>query len=188
MKRFRGSLAVGSRLHLRPLRRRDRDTYLEVARSSRHFHRPFVQLPLTRDGFTAWFRAPGGERVRLLAIDNREPRLLGYVALNDIVRGDLQGAHLGYWVAADAAGQGVGTEILSLALRYGFQGLRLHRLEANVQPGNLASIALVRRCGFRREGLSPRYLKIAGRWRDHERFALTAEEWKRSRSRARSAR
>jgi ribosomal-protein-alanine N-acetyltransferase len=59
-----------------------------------------------------------------------------------------------------------------------FRTLRLHRLEANIQPGNLASIALVRRLGFRREGLSRRYLKIGGRWRDHERWAILAEEWK----------
>ena len=62
-------------------------------------------------------------------------------------------------------------------LRTAFRTLRLHRVEANIQPGNRASIALVERAGFRREGYSRRYLKIAGRWRDHERWALLAEEW-----------
>ena len=73
------------------------------------------------------------------------------------------------------------TEALALTLRIAFGRLRLHRVEANIQPGNRASIALVRRAGFRREGLSPRYLKIGGRWRDHERWALTVEDWRRRR-------
>ncbi len=60
-----------------------------------------------------------------------------------------------------------------------FGELGLHRLEANIQPDNAASIALVRKPGFRLEGYSPRYLKIAGRWRDHERWAILAEEWRR---------
>ena len=70
------------------------------------------------------------------------------------------------------------SEGLGLLLRLAFRRLRLHRLEANIQPGNAQSIALVRRAGFRREGLSPRYLKIGGRWRDHERWAITVEEWR----------
>jgi ribosomal-protein-alanine N-acetyltransferase len=75
------------------------------------------------------------------------------------------------------------TEGLTLALRWVFGSLHLHRLEANIQPGNEASRALVQRLGYRCEGLSPRYLKIAGRWRDHERWALTVEDW-RGRSKA----
>jgi ribosomal-protein-alanine N-acetyltransferase len=66
---------------------------------------------------------------------------------------------------------------LGLAVRMAFTELKLHRLEANIQPGNAASIALAARCGFAREGFSPRYLKIAGRWRDHERWAIRRETW-----------
>ena len=62
-------------------------------------------------------------------------------------------------------------------LRHAFDTLRLHRLEANIQPSNQASIALVRRAGFTREGFSRRYPKINGRWRDHERWAILREDW-----------
>jgi ribosomal-protein-alanine N-acetyltransferase len=69
-------------------------------------------------------------------------------------------------------------EAIELVLRVAFSELRLHRLEANIQPGNHVSIALARGAGFKREGFSPRYLKISGRWRDHERWALLAEDWR----------
>jgi ribosomal-protein-alanine N-acetyltransferase len=70
------------------------------------------------------------------------------------------------------------TEALQLMMRHAFDDLQLHRLEANIQPGNVASLALVKRAGFGREGYSRRYLKIGGRWRDHERWAILAEDWK----------
>lgn len=89
-----------------------------------------------------------------------------------------QSGYLAYYIGASHAGQGYMTEALQLMLRTAFRTLRLHRVEANIQPGNRASIALVERAGFRREGYSRRYLKIARRWRDHERWALLAEEWR----------
>jgi ribosomal-protein-alanine N-acetyltransferase len=103
---------------------------------------------------------------------------LGHVEISQIARGNFQSAYLGYAIGAEHRGQGYMTEALQLALRYAFRSLRLHRVEANVEPGNEASLALVRGAGFTREGFSRRYLKIRGRWRDHERWALLAEDWR----------
>ena len=114
--------------------------------------------------------------------DNRE--IVGYFNISEIVRGPMQSAFLGYGAVAAHAGHGYMTEGMQLVLERAFTELRLHRLEANIQPGNSASIALVRRCGFVHEGFSERYLKIAGRWRDHERWAIRAEQWRSQRPRA----
>ena len=107
--------------------------------------------------------------------------LVGVINVSEIVRGPFRSAYLGYYAFAPHAGHGYMTEALTLALSWAFRGLRLHRVEANIQPGNQASRALVRGLGFRREGFSRRYLKVAGRWRDHERWALVAEDWRRHR-------
>ena len=115
---------------------------------------------------------------RVTAVRVRIGALAGVVNLNAILRGSLQGAYLGFYAHADHAGQGLMTEAIHLALARAFRVLKLHRIEANVQPNNHRSLATVARCGFRREGFSPGYLKIGGRWRDHERWGILAKEWR----------
>ena len=100
--------------------------------------------------------------------------LVGVINLSNIVLGYFRSAYLGYYAFAGFERQGLMREGLLAVVRHAFQSLKLHRLEANIQPGNAASIALVRSCGFSKEGFSRRYLKIGGRWRDHERWAIIA--------------
>jgi ribosomal-protein-alanine N-acetyltransferase len=102
--------------------------------------------------------------------------LVGVVNASEIVRGNFRSCYLGYYAFAGQTGQGLMTEGLGLVIAALFREEKLHRVEANIQPGNEPSRALVQRLGFRLEGLSPRYLKIGGRWRDHERWALLADE------------
>lgn len=116
------------------------------------------------------------ETTGFLICDHRSGSIAGVVNLNSIVRGLFQSAYLGYYIGAPFAGQGYMTEGLRLVTHYAFTQLGLHRLEANIQPENAASIALVRKCGFRKEGFSPRYLQVFGEWRDHERWALLGDE------------
>lgn len=119
--------------------------------------------------------------IGLLACRRQDDALVGVFNFSAIVRGAFQSAYLGYYGFADHAGRGYMSEGLALGLRVGFSTLRLHRIEVNVQPANKPSIALVRRGGFTREGFSRRYIKIGGRWRDHERWALLAEDWRAQR-------
>lgn len=131
-----------------------------------------------RDGFQKLLRASRSERSeRLLLCAYDDGRIVGYISINEIVRGAFMSAFLGYWIGAPYAHRGYMTEGLQLALEHAFGKLGLHRVEANIIPHNKPSLRLVRRAGFRKEGLSRRYLKIAGRWQDHERWALLAEEF-----------
>lgn len=100
--------------------------------------------------------------------------MAGAIHLSQMVMGNFRSAYLGYYVFAGYERQGVMRSGLQQVVRHAFRHLKLHRLEANIQPGNTASIALVRACGFTQEGFSPRYLKINGRWCDHERWAIVA--------------
>lgn len=102
--------------------------------------------------------------------------VVGAIHLNHIIPGALQGAFLGYYAFTPHAGQGLMREGMRLVLKHAFRELKLHRLEANIQPKNHASIRLVRKCGLVREGFSRRYLKVGGRWKDHERWAILAED------------
>jgi ribosomal-protein-alanine N-acetyltransferase len=115
--------------------------------------------------------------VGLLIRRREDSVIVGALELSQIARGGFQSAYLGYHLGAPFAGQGYMTEALQLATRHAFRVLKLHRLEANIQPSNRESIALVKRLGFRREGTSRRYLKISGQWRDHERWAILKEDW-----------
>ena len=122
----------------------------------------------------------------MLALRRDDDAFVGVLNLSEIIRGPLQQAFLGYYAFAPHAGKGYMREAMRLLLRHAFGPLKLHRVEANIQPANGASLALARGAGFMREGFSPRYLKIGGRWCDHERWAINAEQWKALRALARS--
>jgi ribosomal-protein-alanine N-acetyltransferase len=159
--------------------RRFEAEFLTAAWRSRTLHRRWANPPRTRQAFDAYLkRHRRPTHVGHWLIEAEASRLVGVVNLMEIVRGSFQGAYLGYYLFHPYEGQGYMTEGLQLVLRKAFGELGLHRVEANIQPDNQRSLRLVKRLGFRREGYSPRYLKVGGRWRDHERWALLAEEWR----------
>jgi [ribosomal protein S5]-alanine N-acetyltransferase len=104
--------------------------------------------------------------------------IVGSIGLSQIFRKAFQNAYLGYQLFAGFTGEGYMTEAVATVLRYAFVEQKLHRIEANVQPQNQPSINVLKRCRFTKEGYSPKYLKIGGRWQDHERWAIIKEDWK----------
>lgn len=145
---------------------------------SREHHHPWAAPFSDEAGFGAWFgRTLTGPHLGLVAREAASGGVVGVVNLMEIVANPFfQGAYLGYYGMAAPAGRGLMTEAVGLATAHAFEALGLHRLEANTQPGNTRSIALVKRLGFRLEGFSPCYLRVDGEWRDHERWALLADE------------
>lgn len=118
-----------------------------------------------------------------LVCRREDDQIVGMVNLGQIFHGPFRNCYMGYWIGKRYTGLGYTTEAVRLVLRRAFMELKLHRVEANVIPDNAPSIALAERVGFRREGYSPKYLKIAGRWQDHVRYAMTVEDWREIRSR-----
>jgi ribosomal-protein-alanine N-acetyltransferase len=156
----------------------DADEFIAAARASTQLQRPWVSAPDTEERYAGYLaRAARDDQAGYLIRHRDCGGLAGYVNINNIVRGALQSGYLGYSAFVSHAGRGLMTAGLAAVVSDAFTGLRLHRLEANIQPANAPSIALVRRLGFRREGTSPRYLLVDGQWQDHERWAVLADEW-----------
>ncbi|MEM7308168.1 MAG: GNAT family protein [Planctomycetota bacterium] len=181
----RGAVEAGERVFLRRPRARDEEEFVALLKKSRPFLRPFEPRPprgvsaAGPERFATLLRASRGKRGEKLLIFRRQDGvLLGNVNASEIVRGAFHSCYLGYWIGAPFARQGYMTEALGLMLRHAFTTLGLHRVEANIIPTNTPSQRLVKRLGFRREGLSKDYLKIDGRWQDHARYALLVDEWR----------
>ncbi|THC51310.1 GNAT family N-acetyltransferase [Streptomyces sp. A1499] len=169
-------LAVGPRVAIRHFRLADAAEFTARARESRALHRPWLFPPHTDDAYRAYATALIDDPARegFLLCERDGGAIAGFININNIVLGGFRCGALGYGAFAHAAGRGLMDEGLGLVITYAFTELALHRLEANIQPGNAASLALVRRRGFRYEGFSPDFLHVDGAWRDHERWALTA--------------
>ncbi|GGX72284.1 GNAT family N-acetyltransferase [Streptomyces minutiscleroticus] len=170
-------LAVGPRVAVRPFTLDDGAEFTARARESKALHHPWLFPPQSAEAYAEYARRliEDPARAGFLVCERDGGAIAGFVNVNNIVRGAFQCGALGYGAFAHAAGRGLMREGLGLVVEHAFGPLGLHRLEINVQPGNAASVALARSAGFRLEGYSPDFLYIDGAWRDHERWALTAD-------------
>ncbi len=157
--------------------RHEHDFLAAVARS-RRLHGSWVTAPSSSAEYRLYLKERNGPRQVKFFVCDEASQICGVINLNEIVRGSFQSAYMGYYALAPHAGKGYMSAGIDLVLDRAFGELELHRVEANIQPKNRRSIELVRRAGFRLEGLSQRYLRIAGRWRDHQRWAITTEDRK----------
>ncbi|MFJ9538403.1 GNAT family N-acetyltransferase [Streptomyces sp. NPDC101225] len=178
-------LAEGPRVGIRHFRHEDGAEFTARARESKGLHQPWLFPPDSPSAYTAYASRLIDDPTKAGFLvcetgggaDGGHPdgAIAGFININNIVEGGFRCGALGYGAFAHAAGRGLMREGLDLVLGHAFGPMRLHRLEINVQPRNAASIALARSCGFRLEGFSPKMIYIDGDWRDHERWAITAE-------------
>ena len=155
----------------------DEKPFLEAVQRSRAVLERWVEPPSNSEEFARHLRKYETDNHRCFLGETVEGSLIGCINLNEIVRGAFQSAYLGYYAFEPNNGKGLMKEVLAMVISIAFAKLKLHRLEANIQPENSRSLGLVKSLGFRREGFSPHYLNIGGVWRDHERDALTTEDW-----------
>jgi ribosomal-protein-alanine N-acetyltransferase len=193
VKLHEAPLLVGRRVLLRPLKGSDWDGWRTVRLRSREWLEPWEPLPEPGSPDPATdieaFRARCGAWERQRHFDTaygfglflRDGPFVGEVSLGSVQRGPFQGAYIGYWVDRDHAGLGLVPEGVVLIIRYAFEQLGLHRLEASIVPRNQASRRVAQKLGLRDEGTALRFLQIRGVYEDHVRYAITSEEWEQRR-------
>lgn len=169
----------GKEVYLRYPRSVDFDEITALYRASRTHFRGRAQPGYDRQSYDQLLGETAHEATELFFICRlSDNAIVGTITLSQIFRKRFQNAYVGYLLGAAFTGNGYMTEAVRLILRFAFQDLKLHRIEANVQPENEHSLAVLRRNDFVKEGFSRKYLKISGRWRDHERWAIIREDWK----------
>lgn len=162
-----------STVHIRHLNTTDEKFFMANMRRSRALHRSWVQVPTSAKAFQRYvieMNTTDDKAFVAIRTDTRE--MVGVVELQDIFRGDFQNAYLIYYVFEGQQRQGLMKAAVEQVIAKAFGPMKLHRLEANIQPDNTASIALVKACGFEKEGLSRQFLRKNGEWKDHERWSL----------------
>ena len=178
----------GPRITLRPLKDSDFEAWREVRCANREWLEPWEPLPdsgnpdATSDRTAFRSRCAAWDRQRQFDAAYGhgifyQDSLIGEVSLGSVQRGPFQSAYVGYWIAESQAGNGLAPEAVALTLRFGFDVLRLHRIEAAIVPRNAASRRVAEKLGLRNEGTSVGLLQIRGAYEDHVRYAIISSEW-----------
>lgn len=169
----------GKKVYLRRPKVSDCIEFTGMASKSVEFHRGLMNPARTPEEFERFLkRVDNYQTESFLICRIEDDAIAGIITLSQIFHGSFQNAYLGYGLWGGFDGKGYMTEAVDLILKFAFNDLDLHRVEANVQPHNAPSIRVLERCGFVKEGFSEKYLNIGGLWRDHERWAIIRENWK----------
>lgn len=173
-------------VYLEPAGRDREDEFLALVRRSRSLHRPWVNPPESRVAFRRYLEKLSQPQNAGYFVCEPEGPLAGIININEMILGSMCSGALGYYGFSPSHGKGLMSAGLALVLRRAFTHHGLHRVEANVQPDNVRSRRLVERYGFHFEGVARGLLKVGSQWRDHERWALTVEDWREIRSKKKS--
>jgi [ribosomal protein S5]-alanine N-acetyltransferase len=170
---------IAEQILLRYVTHDDCGKMLELNKSSLEFYKSLVNPLLDAESFKLYVDRNLEEANECFIICRKDDnKIVGAINLSQIFRKAFQNAYLGYSLGVNFTGKGYMSETVELILQHAFENLQLHRIEANVQPHNLASIKVLQRCGFTKEGFSRKYLKIDDVWCDHERWAIILEDWR----------
>jgi len=161
------------RVKLRKLKNSDATEFLSNSSQSKALHKSWVIVPRTKKQFKAYVQEMDTDSNKAFAVIHQASQaMVGVVELRDIFHFDFKNSYITYYAFEHYARQGLMTSAVLNVITIAFKKLKLHRLEANIQPDNQASIALAKACGFKKEGFSPKFIKKGGKWKDHERWAL----------------
>lgn len=180
---------VTDRLVLRPARTSDVARMRFALRRNASHLRPWTPTP--KPGDDPWSLTSVSQSVlaqrrewkagqafaMLLFPREDDGRVIGRIALGAVRRGPFQNAYLGYWIDFERQGHGLMTEAVAAATSFAFGPAGLHRVQAAVMPDNAASLRVLEKAGYRKEGTARNYLNIAGQWADHVLYAVTIEDW-----------
>jgi [ribosomal protein S5]-alanine N-acetyltransferase len=189
MRTRREASLSGPRVMLRPLIADDHAQWRTVRERSRDWLEQWEPLPelgspdpvTDRDAFRArcgaWERQRQFDTAYGFGLFLLDGTFTGEVSLGSVLRGPFQSSFIGYWIDEAQAGRGYVPEAVALVIRYGFDSLGLHRMEAAIVPRNSKSRRVAAKLGLRDEGVAHRFLQIRGVWEDHVRYAITYEDW-----------
>lgn len=176
---------IGGGVILSPPRWADFESWSQLRRENRQYLTPWEPRWNESDFTRPSYRRRLASYKELIASDSAYPfhifrsddeQLVGACNLTHIRRGAQQSANIGYWIGEHHIRQGFARAAVRAAVRFAFEALSLHRIEAAVQPDNMPSINMLLKTGFTHEGTARGFLKIDGQWRDHDIYARLSSD------------
>jgi ribosomal-protein-alanine N-acetyltransferase len=162
---------------IRPIAIKDEKEYLKNYRASQKDLKPWVHVPSTGKAFREYVsEMQTAENKAYVVLEKQSNSIAGIVELRDIYMFDFKNSYIIYFGFKGQLRKGLMSSAVRDIIKLAFKTLKLHRLEANIQPTNVASLALAKACGFKKEGYSPKFIKKNGHWKDHERWAILNEK------------
>jgi ribosomal-protein-alanine N-acetyltransferase len=169
-----------SKIYIAKLKAKDEQEFLKAIKVSIDTLKPWIEVIKTRREFTKFIADISRPEDKAYAVRRiSDDALIGVIEIRDIFMGHFKCGYLIYYAFEGFQGKGYMKEALVRIIDKAFNKLKLHRLEANIQPNNKSSIGLAKSVGLLYEGYSPKFLRINGEWRDHERWALINDKIKK---------